>query len=156
MDQVANLATTSGYYGPVMNPARSVHTFSQCRVFLQLLYSLVFSGQLPSIGSLSDFVTTFWLFFTLISYLICLLLIGMLVYFSTRLHQIEDEDAKRYTTISKDEAHAEVEHSRWSYIRNLSRVPQQSEWRQAIIEADIMLDELLTKSAMLATVLETS
>ncbi len=121
----------------------SIH-FLNVEYFFRLLYDLVFSAHLPTVSGFTDWATTVWLFVTLISYLISMVLIGLLVYFSTRLYQTADDDAKRYTTLAPAVAHEKVVHSRWAYIRELIESSQQSDWRQAIIEADIMLDELLT------------
>ncbi len=132
-----------------MNPSvypvgPSIH-FLNVAYFFQLLYNLVFSGQALSFNSISDVLNTIWIFFTLFAYLFSLICIGVLVYLSARYYQVKAEDAQKYTTISKKEADAKLEDSRWTYIRNLIESTQQSDWRQAIIEADIMLEELLTK-----------
>ena len=135
-----------------MNPAvaaqypvgPSIH-FLNVAYFFQLLYNLFFSAHAGSLSGFLAWLASFWIFFTILSYLFCLLLIGLLVYFCIRLKDVTDEDAQRYTTITKQEAHEKVEDSRWTYIRNLIESPQESQWRQAIIEADIMLDELLSR-----------
>ena len=122
----------------------SIH-FLNVSYFFQLIYNLIFSGQALSFNSLSDVLNTVWIFFSLFAYLFSLICIGVLVYLSTRYYQVKAEDAQKYTTISKKESDAKLEDSRWTYIRNLIESTQQSNWRQAIIEADIMLEELLTK-----------
>jgi hypothetical protein len=123
--------------------------FLNVEYFFRIIYDAIFSIQsvssATSLSNLSDLASTIWLFVTLFAYLIVLVLIGFLVYFTTRMYQVQEEDALRYTTIAPEVAHAEVEHSRWAYIRELIESPQQSDWRQAIIEADIMLDEMLSK-----------
>jgi hypothetical protein len=128
-----------------MNPVGPPIHFLNVAYFFQLIYDLFFGVHLPSTSSLSDILSTFWLFFTLVAYLVAFVLIGLLVYYSTRYHQVVEEDSKRYQTVTKDEADTQLEHSRWTYIKELIESPQQSDWRQAIIEADIMLEELLTK-----------
>jgi hypothetical protein len=128
-----------------MDPVGPPIHFLNIEYFFELLYGLIFNGHLPSLSTFSDFASTFWLFFTLVAYLVVFLLIGLLVYYSTRYYQVVEEDAKRYHTITKEEADAKLEDSRWTYIQNLIESTQQSDWRQAIIEADIMLEELLAK-----------
>ena len=122
----------------------SIH-FLNVAYFFQLLYNLVFSAHAPSTSGVADFASTTWLFVTIIAYLFSTICIGLIVYFSTRIAQFAAVDVAKYTTISEHEAHAELEHSRWTYIKGLVESTEQSDWRQAIIEADIMLDELLTK-----------
>jgi hypothetical protein len=122
----------------------SIH-FLNVAYFFELLYNLFFLFQLPSLDGIGDILTSIWLFFTLFAILFCLLAIGLLVYMETRIKQIEEDDAPRYQTITEQEAHEKLEDSRWTYIKNLIESPQQSDWRQAIIEADIMLEEVLRK-----------
>jgi hypothetical protein len=119
--------------------------FINLAYFFNLLYSAFFFTHLNSFDDLATFASTVWLFVSLILYIVILVLVGALVYYTMRLHQASEEDAKRYTTIHPEEAKKEVQHSRWNYIRELIESAQQSDWRTAIIEADIMLDELLTK-----------
>ncbi|MDR3547755.1 MAG: hypothetical protein P4M11_05740 [Candidatus Pacebacteria bacterium] len=130
-----------------MNPVGPPVHFLNIAYFFQLLYNLVFffkSGQLSG-SNLVNLASNIWLFVTLLAYLFSIACIGFLVYYSTRLYQIADEEKAKYTTITKDAADEHLEHSRWSYIRRLIESPQESDWRSAIIEADIMLDELLSK-----------
>ncbi len=129
-----------------MNPAGPNIHFLNVGYLFQLLVTFL-SQFNPSISS-TDWVSlasNFWLYVTFIAYLISVLFIGLIVYFMIRTYQTLAEDARRYTTISKEEADTHLEHSRWSYIRSLIESSQESDWRQAIIEADIMLDEMLTK-----------
>jgi hypothetical protein len=128
-----------------MSPAGPTIHFLNVAYFFNLLYSAIFSFHISSLGDLETLASTAWLFISLIGYILVLVLIGLLVYFSTRLYQIADEDAKRYQTIHPEEAHAKVKSSRWAYVQELIESSQPGDWRTAIIEADIMLDELLTK-----------
>jgi hypothetical protein len=122
----------------------SIH-FLNVAYFFQLLYNLFFLAQIPSFSSFSDFISSVWLFYTVLAYIFCLLCIGVIVFYTIRLHQVMEEDDKKYQTILKEKADAALEDSRWTYIKNLIESPQQSDWRQAIIEADIMLEETLHK-----------
>ena len=97
-------------------------------------------GFAPLIAFLSDI----WLFITVLAYLLSLFLIGVLVYSTMRLFQVRAEEAPKFATKTKDEEHAAVEHSRWKTIQELIESGQESDWRQAIIESDIMLDEMLS------------
>lgn len=128
-----------------MNPAGPTIHFLNVGYFFQLLYTFVTQFSVPTATDWVSIASNFWLYVTLIAYLVSFLFIGLIVYFSIRIHQTLAEDAERYTTVSKEEADVQLEHSRWSYIRKLIESSQQSDWRQAIIEADIMLDEMLAK-----------
>jgi hypothetical protein len=133
-----------------METAQPPIHFLNIEYFFRIFYDAVF--HLPGTGSgsasLSSYVSlvnAFWIAFTVLSYLVTIVLIGLLVYYSMRLYQISEEEDKKFGTTSPEVAHAEVEHSRWAYIRQLIESTQQSDWRQAIIEADIMLDEMLSR-----------
>ncbi len=128
-----------------MQTAQPPINFINVSYFFQLVYNLLFSGQIPTADGLVSLAVTAWLWICIVSFLVTLGLIGALVYFSLRLYQIAEEEDKKFGTISKEAEHVEVEHSRWAYIMQLIESTQQSDWRTAIIEADIMLDELLTK-----------
>lgn len=132
---------------PSVGPGGPAIHFLNVGYFFQLLYNLIVGvhGNGASLSGLETLLGNVWFYITLFSYLFCIACIGVLVYYSTRLYQIADEEKEKYTTISEKEANTAVEHSRWNYIRQLIESPQESDWRTAIIEADIMLDEMLTK-----------
>jgi len=134
---------------PVYPPGPPVH-FLNVGYFFQLLYNFYLSFQTaggPSafLANLANDFSLFWIFVTLLGYLFCIVCIGALVYYSTRLYQTAADEEPKYETMAKETAEKHVEHSRWTYIRQLIESPHESDWRQAVIEADIMLDELLTR-----------
>ncbi len=119
--------------------------------FFNLLYQLFVTGTLPhattalSASSAVSFFSTIWFWISVGSYLFSLSCIGTLVYYSIRLHQTTEEVLEKFGTIPEAVAHQQVEHSRWKRIRELIESGQESDWRAAIIEADIMLDEMLSR-----------
>lgn len=130
----------------------SVH-FVNVEYFFRLLYDLFFGGSVSVNGGgiaagagLLAFISAVWLAVTILAYIACVAAAWALIYYTLRYWQILKEDDERYVTITPAEAHVAVEHSRWAYITQLIESPQQSDWRQAIIEADIMLDEVLTNN----------
>jgi hypothetical protein len=131
--------------------------FINVEYFFRLLYDLLFgphtvSAHVGSIGGGEGLITLFsqiWLAVTIIAYIACVYAAWMLIYYTMRYWQVKSEDDEKYTTIDESQAHVEVEHSRWAYITQLIESPQETDWRQAIIEADIMLDEVLTRNGYL-------
>ncbi|MDB5195452.1 MAG: protein of unknown function with transrane region [Parcubacteria group bacterium] len=115
-----------------------------------LLYQLVAGGQgggaAPNLNGLVSVVTALWVVVTVLAYIVSLGFLALLVYSTIRMHQIKDEDAMRFTTVS-DSHHAEqvTEHHRWNHVRELIESSQENDWRQAIVEADIILDDMLTR-----------
>ncbi|MBU2104027.1 hypothetical protein KKD81_02095 [Patescibacteria group bacterium] len=129
------MATTTG----------SIH-FLNVEYFFRILYDLVTGARVG--GVQIDFLSLasdIWITVTIISTLLTIAILAIFIHSSLKYYQVLREDEKKITTI--DAAHAEVErdHSRWDHIRELIESPHESDWRQAIIEADIMLDDLLTQ-----------
>lgn len=131
------------------NQGPPVH-FLNLEYFFRLLYDLLHgAGTAGSGGASADNLLSafshLWLLFTVLVYLFCLAAIGVLVYATMRLYQTRKEEEPKYETKTEEEEHAHVEHDRWGHIMQLIESGQESDWRQAIIEADIMLDELLDR-----------
>lgn len=128
----------------------SVH-FVNLEYFFRLLYDLIHGVGVSggpsgvSAGGLLVLFSHIWLLITVLAYLFSLAVIGVLVYATMRLYQVRREEAPRFATVSEAAEHQHVDHSRWAYIMQLIESGQESDWRQAIIEADIMLDELMDR-----------
>ena len=75
---------------------------------------------------------------------LALILVAVLIYSTLRYRQIVALDEARYATIH-DAHHAEeeTEHNRWKHVLTLIESAHESDWRQAIIEADIILYDAL-------------
>lgn len=120
--------------------------------FFRLLYESIFGAHIVTASGGVNFsglvvaLTSFWLLITVLAYLLSLAFLALLVYSTIRMHQVLDADAVKYTTIT-DVAHAEemTEHHRWTHVRALIESPSDNDWRQAILEADIILEDMLTR-----------
>ncbi|MES2225697.1 MAG: hypothetical protein V4480_02710 [Patescibacteria group bacterium] len=128
-----------------MQPTETPVHFINLEYFFRILYNLLHGGGVStfSVTGLLATAAHIWLVFTVIAYIFSLAAIGLLVYSTMRLYQIRKEEEPRYETIEPEAARQHVEHSRWSYIQSLIESGQESDWRQAIIEADIMLEDTL-------------
>ena len=118
--------------------------FLNVEYFFRLLYELVTRQRVGSVDF--DFLTLasqIWLIVTIISTVVTIGILFVFIQASLRFYRALSKEKHLYTTI--DPVHAEVErdHSRWDHVRQLIESPNESDWRQAIIEADIMLDDLL-------------
>lgn len=129
-----------------MEADSGVH-FLNLSYFFRILYDTVFGtgGLDGTVSSLFVFLAQLWVLVTILAVLVSLFAIFLLVYSTTRLFQIRQEEAPMYATISQHEEHERLETSRWQYILSLLQGTNEANWRQAIIEADIILDELLTR-----------
>jgi hypothetical protein len=134
-----------------METAQPPIHFLNVEYFFRIIYDAIFHLNISGTGAtiptvdFASIANAIWIAFTVVSYLVTLALIGLLVYNSIRLWQIADEEDTKFGTIAPEVEHTNVVNSRWSYIRELIESTQESNWRQAIIEADIMLDEMLTR-----------
>ncbi|HEX5774987.1 MAG TPA: hypothetical protein VFY28_03455 [Candidatus Paceibacterota bacterium] len=121
--------------------------FINVSYFFRLLYDLFTGGHTYSGGSLwTDLVallTTAWVLVTIIAFLITFAAIAVLIHSTVRMHATKRQEAPKYATIGAHAAEERRDHRRWSHVITLIESPNQSDWRQAIIEADIMLDDLL-------------
>lgn len=128
----------------VVQPTDGVH-FLNIQYIFYWIYNLTSGG-----GGSFDFsglistLTALWIAITIVAYIISALCIALLVYTTTRKNQVLAEEEERYATFTDGEkAEDEVEHSRWKHVRELIESTSPSDWRQAIIEADIILEDML-------------
>ncbi len=145
-----------------MDATQAVDTSSQVHFLnIEYLFYLIYAAThggagvngtiagTPSLFTLTgliSFLTGLWIAITIVAYLVTAAAIGLLVFSTIRMHQIEAEEHEKYATFkNEDEAEAETEHHRWKHVRELIESASPNDWRQAIIEADIILDDMLTR-----------
>ena len=131
------------------NPGGPIH-FLNIQYFFRIIYDLLTGSAQVSGGgfSFSGILALFmhlWLAISILALLVCALAGYIIVYCGIRIRQVREKEKEKYSTISPDEAETVVEHHRWKYITQLIESGQESDWRNAIIEADIMLDDMLTR-----------
>jgi hypothetical protein len=90
-----------------------------------------------------------------IGVLFSLLFLALLVYLHLRHehihHEYEHSQSHGHGHIGEDDLHGATDeppaqavgHARWQHVMTLMTEPHESAWRQAIVEADILLSELL-------------
>lgn len=127
------------------NPTEPIH-FLNLEYFFRLLYDSVFGASLGVPGAdfgVVGFFTTVWTVVTVLSYIASLGALLLLVFTTIRIFQIFEDEEPLYSTLSPDEAEKRTDNSRWAHIMALIESPNEGDWRQAIVEADIMLEEML-------------
>ncbi len=124
----------------------SVH-FLNVEYFFRLLYEALSGGGSVDFSwtALLALASQIWLLVTMLSVLVSLVLLGVFVNATIRYRRTLEEVEHAHATIHYDEAEETRDHSRWAHVRSLIESPNESDWRQAIIEADIMLDDLLSQ-----------
>lgn len=120
--------------------------FLNVEYFFRLLYELITRpGDFSIQTNLLQFASQVWLLVTAISLILSIIFLWVFVSSVLRYHAVRREEHHRFATLHPDEAETTRDHSRWEHIRELVSRPHDSDWRQAIIEADIMLDDLLSQ-----------
>src|SRR3989338_6477897 len=83
----------------------------------------------------------------LLGFTLSVIFLAFVVYTRIRIvfveHEGFDKEAPQLTPLEEPEL--ETGNSRWEMIVMLAASPQESDWRRAIIEADVMLGDLLTE-----------
>lgn len=120
--------------------------FLNVEYFFRLLYEAIANLRTGTIGG--DWValaSQIWILVTVISFFLSLAFLALLIHSFLRYHRVLASEASRFATIHPEVAEVERDHNRWGHIRTLIESPHENDWRQAIIEADIMLDDLLSQ-----------
>lgn len=108
--------------------------------FLNLFKTYVPGFSLDSIQTWADNI---WHITSSMAFILTLMAIAILLYSTMRLRQIRHEEHHIYSTIEEEKLEQQVDHARFAHVMSLIESAHESDWRQAIIEADIMLDDLL-------------
>lgn len=96
-----------------------------------------------SFDSIQAWADNVWHITSSMAFILTLMSIAILLYSTMRLRQIRHEEHHIYGTIEEETMERQVDHARFAHIMTLIESAHESDWRQAIIEADIMLDDLL-------------
>ncbi len=105
-------------------------------------------GVSPWWRSLVDFLIRFWPTWKIIALILVAALIIWALYSYLKLQALSSEEEKIYGAIPDDafsdtEAPRELENERWVQIQKHANSDNPADWRLAIIEADVMLEETL-------------
>lgn len=121
--------------------------FLNLEYFFRLLYEAFFRGGVsdidPTVAPVIVWLLNLWNSLTVLSFVVSLLALMALVFTTVRIYQIRKAEEHRISTITHEEEDYRTDRSRWEHVAALVESHQESDWRQAIIEADIMLDEIL-------------
>jgi len=86
-----------------------------------------------------------WLWIIAIGYMLSIIGIFFIVYCTIRLFELRKREEEYYSTLIVLPDATSGTHPRWAHIESLLEGASESEWREAIIEADIMLDDTLAR-----------
>ena len=124
----------------------AVH-FLNIEYFLLLVYRL-FTGADVDISQIPEQTLQLMAYIAWTGLALSIVLLFTYFYLRRRLHEVEhagwhDRDHKIHELQAKHVVHA-AKNPQWEHVVALAASPIESDWRRAIIEADIMLDQLLT------------
>ena len=126
-----------------MDPVGPDIHFLNVQYFFRLLYEISQGGA--DLSSLAILAANIWLVVTVLGYLLTIVFIGALMHYTTRIYQVRLAEGVLYSTTTHEKLDDETDRSRWIHVQQLINSGHESDWRQAIIEADIMLDEILNE-----------
>lgn len=111
--------------------------------FGQFLHLFGFSGP-AALEGFARIASHIWLAIVIVGYLASLAGLVVVVYCLVRLYELRSREEAYYGAVIAAPEAAAVS-PRWQHITALAGSGNLSEWREAIIEADIMLDDMLAR-----------
>lgn len=114
-------------------------------IFL-LIYNAVLhisNGSLAT-GTIISLLMRIWLIIAIIGYSLITISILVLIYANLKLSEVRRRDKSVFGPIPTPPHNADEKNPRWLRIQNLINSTNINDWRQAIIEADVMLGDILT------------
>ncbi|MSU74752.1 hypothetical protein EXS57_03175 [Candidatus Kaiserbacteria bacterium] len=114
--------------------------------FFRLIYECFHGACYGSIGydAFSAWLAHLWIWIVFIGYALSVIGLFIIIYCTVRLFELRKREEEFYRTLIVPEGKGDM-HPRWEHIQSLLEGNTPSEWREAIIEADIMLDDVLGK-----------
>lgn len=127
--------------------------FLNLEYFFRLLYEsrLGITGTSTALEGPDFFWTSFvawvthvWGVLGAVSFVFSIVAFAILAYATVRMYQIKmREEHERWSTLDPVVAETTKDLSRWAHIQSLIESAQARDWREAIMEADIMLEDAL-------------
>ena len=124
-----------------MNTQPGVFQIDIQQIF-SFIYYAVTSGY--GVNGIVEFFRTAWDFINFISLFLAPLLFFGVVYAVVRLHQVHKAEHERFHEAVQEAQHGIGKgNEKWQRIVDFVNTDNPTEWRHAVIEADVMLEELL-------------
>lgn len=95
---------------------------------------------------LADLLNHLWVSIIYIGYSLSVVALFVIIYTTVRIFELRKREEEYYGTVILAPDAESGGHPRWDHIQDLVAGDNPSQWREAIIEADIMLDETLTRA----------
>jgi len=110
---------------------------------VEYLYQLIFS--LFASEGIFSFLSPLWQVLMILGYLLTLIFIVGIIYSLIRLKKVREEESGLLDILTQQalEKHPKRTNARWIKVTELADSDNENDWRRAILEADVILDELL-------------
>ncbi len=125
-----------------MNPQTDQANQANVEYFFRLVYEC-FHGACYGPVSWS-WLADLWVWITVIGYMVSVVALFAIVYTMVRLFELRKHEHHFYATPITPPQKESANNQRWAHIQELIHSETASQWREAIIEADILLDEVLS------------
>ena len=115
--------------------------------FFRLIYDC-FAGACYGSAGISGsaaWLAHLWLWIIAIGYILAIFALIFIVYCMVRLFELRRREEQYYSTLILAPEEEAGKNMRWQHIESLAGSDAPSAWREAIIEADIMLDDMLAR-----------
>ena len=115
--------------------------------FFRLFYECFHGGCYGSVNDtgLSAWLAHFWLWIILVGYMLAIASFIIIIYATVRLFELRKREEEYYGTLLLAPEEKGGINPRWLHIETLANSTNANDWRTAIIEADIMLDDMLMR-----------
>lgn len=115
--------------------------------FFRLLYELLRGVHATTLDytAFQAFLAHVWLGIVIVGYVVSVLGLVLIVYLMMRLFELRRREEEFYRTPLVAPGKASATNPRWEHITKLMEGENPSGWKEAIVEADILLDDVLTR-----------
>lgn len=114
--------------------------------FFRLIYSLLYGPHASvDVSVFLAFLAQVWLWIVIVGYALSVVGLFVIVYVTMRLFELRRREDEYYGTLLLAPEAAGGINPRWQHINSLMEAGSPSAWREAITEADILLDDMLTR-----------
>lgn len=120
-------------------------TQANVEYFFRLLYDCLHGSCYGGMASLSALLAHLWIWIVIIGYAIAVIGLFIVIYATVRLFELREREREFYTTLINAPTAEIGSNPRWRHIESLMESDRSGDWREAIVEADILLDVLLTR-----------
>lgn len=115
-------------------------------LFSPLVETLFGYSVAGALSGVLGFLAMLWTFYAVLAYIVCIILLLIFVYASTNYEQLDqllDHQIDERERIWDEQYRSGPRNDRFADIQEHIASDRPNDWKLAIIEADIMLDELL-------------